>query len=51
MAIGDKVSGEAEPRDLASEGLYVGRRPMVLAKDRNKMENRLLQEPDGAVSN
>lgn len=50
VPISDKVSGAVEPRDLAAEGLYVGRRPLVQSEDRNKMENRLLQEHDGAVS-
>jgi len=36
-------------RDLADEGYYVGRRPLISSKDKNKMENRLLKEPDGRV--
>ena len=40
---------DCEARDLADEGLYVGRKPLVMAKERCKMENRLIKEPDGQV--
>lgn len=50
VPLNEKVSEENEARDIAEEGLYVGRRPLVMAEERNKMENRLLQEPDRLVS-
>lgn len=49
VPITDKVSEAAEVRDVASEGLYVGRQPLITVKERNKMENRLISEPDGSV--
>jgi len=47
--VSDKINEESEARDLAEEGLYVGRKPMVMAQERFKMENRLLNEPDQQV--
>lgn len=43
------MNEDCEARDLAEEGLYVGRKPLVLARERYKMEHRLLREPDGKV--
>lgn len=49
VPISEKMDIDCEARDIADEGLYVGRKPLVMAKDRYKMENRLLKEPDGEV--
>ena len=49
MPTNEKVDVDCEARDLAEEGLYVGRKPLVLARERYKMEHRLLHEPDGLV--
>ena len=39
---------QRQPRDWESEGFYVGAPPYVTLSNRNKMESRLLAEPDGA---
>ena len=49
VPISEKMDIDCEARDLADEGLYVGRKPLVMAKERCKMENRLIKEPDGQV--
>lgn len=41
---------DCEARDYAEEGLYIGRKPLVMAREKFKMENRLIKEPDGQVS-
>ena len=41
----EKVEEEQEPRYLEDEGFYVGVRPVVATRNKNKMENRLLREP------
>ncbi|KAL8612721.1 hypothetical protein ACOMHN_025372 [Nucella lapillus] len=41
----EKVDEEQEPRFLEDEGFYVGVRPEVASRNKNKMENRLLREP------
>lgn len=50
VPMSEKVDADCEARDLAEEGLYVGRKPLVLARERYKMENRLLREADGQVT-
>ncbi|XP_069126927.1 coiled-coil and C2 domain-containing protein 2A-like isoform X2 [Argopecten irradians] len=42
-----KVSEEQQPRFLEDEGFYVGTRPDPSGWNVNKMEHRLLKEPDG----
>ena len=41
-----KVAEAIEPRNLEEEGFYVGVRPEVSDRNKNKMENRLLRQPD-----
>lgn len=44
MPLNQKLKENREqPRFLEVEGIYVGRRPYVTRKNRNLMENRLLQ--------
>ena len=40
------MSESKERRILEDEGFYVGIRPEVALRNKNKMENRLLAEPD-----
>ena len=42
----DKIFEQPEPRYLEDEGFYVGKRPAVTQTNVNKMENRLLKEPE-----
>ncbi|CAG5129646.1 unnamed protein product, partial [Candidula unifasciata] len=42
----EKVIGDAEPRFLEDEGFYVGVKPYVAIRNKNKMENRLLKEAE-----
>ncbi|XP_067678650.1 coiled-coil and C2 domain-containing protein 2A-like [Haliotis asinina] len=42
----EKVGQDMAPRFLEEEGLYVGTRPLIPTRNQNKMENRLLHEPD-----
>ncbi|KAH9523492.1 Coiled-coil and C2 domain-containing protein 2A [Bulinus truncatus] len=44
----DKVLGQDEPRFLEDEGFYVGVKPYVADRNKNKMENRLLKEAEKA---
>ena len=46
----EKVQTEQEPRFLEDEGLYVGVRPAIAKRNKNKMENRLLKQPDKVSS-
>ncbi|KAK7488454.1 hypothetical protein BaRGS_00020239, partial [Batillaria attramentaria] len=46
MPAEEKVGKAQEPRFLEEEGFYVGLRPEVSTRNKNKMENRLLHEPD-----
>ncbi|XP_074640810.1 coiled-coil and C2 domain-containing protein 2A-like isoform X2 [Tubulanus polymorphus] len=42
-----KIPEDCEPRFLEEEGLFVGERPIVSLRNQNKLEDRLLHEPDG----
>lgn len=46
MPADQKVDTSMQPRFLEDEGFYVGLRPEVPSRNKNKMENRLLHEPD-----
>ncbi|XP_050400906.2 coiled-coil and C2 domain-containing protein 2A [Patella vulgata] len=46
MPASEKVDEEKMPRYLEEEGFYVGVRPVVANRNLNRMENRLLHEPD-----
>jgi coiled-coil and C2 domain-containing protein 2A len=42
----EKVAEALEPRFLEEEGFYVGVKPEIPDRNRNKMENRLYKQPD-----
>ncbi|XP_064626685.1 coiled-coil and C2 domain-containing protein 2A-like isoform X3 [Lineus longissimus] len=42
-----KIDEHLQPRYLEEEGLYVGIRPKVSHRNENKLEDRLVHEPDG----
>ena len=48
MVAADTVGEDAEPRFLEDEGFYVGVKPYVADKNKNKMECRLLKEAETA---
>jgi hypothetical protein len=45
-----KIDEHLQPRYLEDEGLYVGIRPKVSIRNENKLEDRLVHEPNGLVS-
>lgn len=46
MPVNEKTFEQQIPRYLEEEGFYVGTPPIVPQRNRNKMEHRLLHEPD-----
>lgn len=50
MPLKDKLGDSVEkPRYLEAEGYYVGRRPYVTTRNRNIMENRLIQSDKNVI--
>ena len=49
MPASEKIIGDVEPRFLEEEGFYVGVRPKIPARNQNKMEQRLIRQPDNKV--
>ena len=50
MPLKDKLGENVEkPRYLEAEGYYVGRRPYVTTRNRNIMENRLIQSDNNVI--
>lgn len=45
-----KVPRNTQPRQLESEGFYVGSRPYVSCRNLYRMENRLLKEAGGGYT-